>query len=82
MTNLRTLQASDFVADEETGGLRLDRKALGKFFRAYETHLNKEFMDKSTGNTITLRKAFRQQAERLANHLTKGATYTPFLAEW
>lgn len=82
LTNLRTLQASDFIADEETGGLRLDRKALGKFFRAYEAHLNKEFTDKSTGITMTLRKVFRQQAERLANHLTKGATYTPFLAEW
>jgi CRISPR-associated protein Cas1 len=82
LTNLRTLQASDFIVDEETGGLRLDRKALGKFFRAYEAHLNKEFTDKSTGMTMTLRKAFRQQAERLANYLTKGETYTPFLAEW
>lgn len=82
LTNLRTLQASDFVTDEETGGLRLDRKALGKFFRAYEAHLNKEFTDKNTGITMSLRKAFRQQAERLANHLTKGETYIPFLAEW
>lgn len=82
LANLRTLQAGDFVTDEESGGLRLDRKALGKFFRAYETHLNKEFPDKATGATMTLRKAFRQQAERLANHLTKGESYTPFLAEW
>lgn len=82
LTNLRTLQASDFVADPETGGLRLDRKALGKFFRAYEEHLNKEFTDKNSGTTTTLRKMFRRQAERLANHLTKGETYSPFLAEW
>jgi CRISPR-associated protein Cas1 len=82
LANLRTLQVSDFVTDEESGGLRLDRKALGKFFRAYEAHLNKEFTDKTTGATTTLRKAFLQQAERLANHLTKGESYTPFLAEW
>ncbi|MBI3303616.1 MAG: CRISPR-associated endonuclease Cas1 [Deltaproteobacteria bacterium] len=82
LANLRTLQASDFVTDEESGGLRLDRKALGKFFRAYEAHLNKEFTDKATGGTTTLRKAFRQQAERLAAHLTRGESYTPFLAEW
>lgn len=82
LTNLRTLQASDFVTDEESGGLRLERKSLGKFFRAYEAHLNKEFTDKLTGTTITLRKAFRQQAERLATHLTRGEAYTPFLAEW
>jgi CRISPR-associated protein Cas1 len=82
LANLRTLQASDFVTDEESGGLRLDRKALGKFFRAYEVHLNKEFADKATGTTMTLRKTFRQQAERLAAHLAKGESYTPFLAEW
>lgn len=82
LANLRTLQASDFVTDDENHGLRLDRKALGKFFRAYEAHLNKELTDKTTGGTMTLRKAFRQQAERLAAHLTKGESYTPFLMEW
>ncbi|HXG22458.1 MAG TPA: CRISPR-associated endonuclease Cas1 [Methylomirabilota bacterium] len=82
LVNLRTLQASDFVIDEESGGLRLDRKALGKFFRAYEGHLNREISDKKTGATLTLRKAFQQQAERLAAQLTKGEAYVPFLAEW
>ena len=82
LANLRTLQPSDFVADEESGGLRLDRKALGKFFRAYESHLNKEFTDKAAGTVTTLRKAFRQQAERLAAYLTRGESYTPFSAEW
>jgi CRISPR-associated protein Cas1 len=28
LANLRTLQAHDFVVDEESGGLRLDRKAF------------------------------------------------------
>lgn len=82
LVNLRTLQASDFVQDEESGGLRLDRKALGKFFRAYEGHLNKEVTDKMSGAAISLRKAFRRQAERLAAHLTRGEPYTPFLTEW
>lgn len=82
LANLRTLQANDFVVDEESSGLRLDRKAIGKFFRAYEGHLNKEVSDKTTGAAISLRQAFRRQAERLANHLTKGETYVPFLAEW
>src|SRR5262249_50396885 len=82
LVNLRTLQASDFSADEESGGLRLDRKALGKFFRAYESHLNKEFTDTTTNTALTLRKAFRRQAERLAAHVTKGELYAPFLAEW
>jgi CRISPR-associated protein Cas1 len=82
LVNLRTLQASDFIVDAENGGLRLDRKALGKFFRAYEGHLNKEVCEKKTGTTLTLRKAFRRQAERLAAQLVKGETYVPFLAEW
>lgn len=81
LANLRTLQASDFVADEENGGLRLDRKALGKFFRAYEAHLSKEFTDKPTGVATSLRKAFRRQAERLAASITRGEPYTPFVAE-
>jgi CRISPR-associated protein Cas1 len=82
LANLRTLQASDFVVDEESGGLRLDRKSIGKFFRAYDGHLNKEVSDKMTGVAISLRKAFRRQAEHLAAHLTRGETYVPFLAEW
>jgi hypothetical protein len=55
---------------------------LGKFFRAYEAHLNKDLIDKTTGASTTLRKAFRQQAERLAAHVTKGERYSPFLTEW
>jgi CRISPR-associated protein Cas1 len=82
LANLRTLQVSDFVPDEEQGGLRLDRKALGKFFRAYEAHLNKEFADKTTGGATSLRKAFRRQAERLAAFVTRGEPYTPFVVEW
>jgi CRISPR-associated protein Cas1 len=82
LANLRAVQASDFVVDEESGGLRLDRKALGRFFRAYEAHLNKEFADKTTGMATSLRKAFRRQAERLAVSLTRGEPYAPFVAEW
>lgn len=72
LTNLHTLQARDFVPNEERGGLRLERQALGKFFRAYETHLNREFTEKTTDATITLCKTFRRQAERLARHLMQG----------
>ena len=82
LTNLRTLQKEDFVPDEESGGLRLKREALGKFFRAYEEHLNRGFKDKASGETTTLRKSFRRQAERLAHHLTQGEPYAPFNLEW
>lgn len=63
LTNLRPLQAHDFIPNEERGGLRLERKAMGEFFRAYETHLNRKFIEKTTGVTTTLRKTFRGQAE-------------------
>ncbi|MCS6927553.1 MAG: CRISPR-associated endonuclease Cas1 [Candidatus Binatia bacterium] len=82
LANLRTLQAGDFVVDEDSGGLRLERHALGKFFRAYEAHLNKEFSEKTTGGPTSLRKIFRRQAERLAASVTRGEPYTPFVAEW
>lgn len=82
LTNLRTLQKEDFVPDEESGGLRLRREALAKFFRAYEGHLNREFKDEVSGETTTLRKSFRRQAERLAGHLTRGESYVPFVVEW
>ncbi|RMD60613.1 CRISPR-associated endonuclease Cas1, partial [Candidatus Parcubacteria bacterium] len=56
LANLRVMQQDDFVTDEERGGLRLRRQALGKFFRAYEEHLNHEFTDRLSGETTTLRK--------------------------
>jgi len=82
LTNLRVLQQEDFVVDTDSGGLRLQRQALGKFFRAYEEHLNREFIDKGCGETTTLRKSFRRQAERLAAHLTRGEPYAPLLVTW
>jgi CRISPR-associated protein Cas1 len=82
LTNLRVLQAEDFVLDAESGGLRLLRPALGKFFRAYEEHVNQEFSDKVSGETTTLRKSLRRQAERLAGHLTRGENYTPLYVTW
>jgi CRISPR-associated protein Cas1 len=82
LTNLRVLQAEDFVPDAESGGLHLQRQALGRFFRAYEAHLNREFTDKGSGETTTLRKSLRRQAERLAAHLTRGASYAPLLVTW
>lgn len=82
LTNLRVLQAEDFVQDAESGGLRLQRPALGKFFRAYEEHMNQEFSDKVSGETATLRKSLRRQAERLAGHLTRGEYYTPLHVTW
>lgn len=82
LTNLRVLQQEDFVVDKDSGGLRLQRQALGKFFRAYEEHLNREFVDKSCGETTTLRKSFRRQAERLAAHMTRGELYASLLVTW
>jgi CRISP-associated protein Cas1 len=81
-TNLRILQQEDFVLDEESGGLRLQRQAVGKFFRAYEEHLNREFTDKISGKTTTLRKGLRHQAECLAAHLTRGENYIPLVVSW
>jgi CRISPR-associated protein Cas1 len=82
LTNLRVLQQEDFVPAEEGDGLRLHRQALGKFFRAYEEHLNNAFTDKASGETITLRKSFRRQAEALAAHITRDASYAPLLVSW
>ena len=82
LTNLRVLQAEDFVLDAESGGLRLQRPALGKFFRAYEEHMNQAFPDKVSGETATLRKSLRRQAERLAGHLTRGESYMPLHVTW
>ena len=82
LVNRRTLKQADFVPHEESGGLRLNRAALAKFFRAYEAHLNRDFTDPVSGRTTTLRKSFRRQAERLAAHLTRGDAYVPLLMTW
>jgi hypothetical protein len=44
--------------------------------------LNHEFTDKASGETTTLRKSFRRQAERLAAHLTREASYTSLQVSW
>jgi CRISPR-associated protein Cas1 len=82
LTNLRVLQQEDFLQAEDREGLRLQRQALGKFFRAYEEHLNRKFTDKESGETTTLRKCLRRQAERLAAHLTREASYAPLQVSW
>ena len=82
LVNRRTLKQGDFVRHEESGGLRLNREALAKFFRAYEAHLNRDFTDPVSGQATTLRKSFRRQAERLAAHLTRGEAYVPLLMAW
>lgn len=82
LVNRRTLKEGDFVTHEESGGLRLKRAALKKFFLGYESHLNREFQDSVSDRATTLRKSFRRQAERLAAHLTRGEAYSPLLMTW
>lgn len=77
-----TSKQADFVPHEESGGLRLTRQALAKFFRAYEAHLNRDLTNPVSGQTTTLRKSFRRQAERLAAHLTRGDACAPLLVTW
>jgi len=82
LTNLEALRKDDFINDEETGGLKLKRDPLVKFFRAYEEHLNRKFKNSVSGDNTTLRKSLQRQAERLASNLTQGEPYTPFTLEW
>jgi hypothetical protein len=65
----------DFVPAAE-GGLYLGQEGKRRYFAEYAQELSAPFAYQ--GGTITFRQVFRQQAERLAAHLTRGEPYESF----
>ncbi len=81
LINNRVFTLEDFYRNPKGDGVYLMREALKRYFAQYEKYLNREFNYPETGQTSTLRKCFRLQAEKLANHIKGIKAYTTFNLE-
>ena len=81
LVNNRMLNKDDFYQNQKDGSMYLKREAMKKYFGEYEKYLSREFAHSDTKENTTLRKCFRIQAERLANVIKNGETYSPFKLE-
>jgi CRISPR-associated protein Cas1 len=81
LINNRVFNIEDFYRNPKGDGVYLMREALKRYFAQYEKYLNREFTHPETGTKSTLRKCFRLQAEKLANHIKGGKAYTTFNLE-
>lgn len=73
--NLGTLGADDFTTSS-TAGVLLDREPMKRYLAAYEGELTRELA--VDGETTSLRRLFRRQAQRLARTVQQGEPYEPF----
>lgn len=80
LVNNRVFGQEDFYSNPNEG-VYLRRDALKRYFVEYEGMLNREFVRQETGETTTLRKCFRYQAEKLAATIQNITPYIPFLQE-
>lgn len=78
LVNKGILRTEDFSKDIQSGGLYLKRDGMRTYFEYYEKFLNQEFSHYQTDESVTFRKCFRIQAEKLAKAITKRAEYQPF----
>ena len=77
LVNLEILKAGDFSHSAETG-VRLSDKARKRFFQEYERLVTAEFAHRHTGERVTLRRAWHEQAGVLRRTIVHGTPYQPF----
>ena len=78
LVNNRIVQSGDFHTNPKGGGVYFNRDAMKRYFTEYEKTLNAEFAHPRTGETTTLRKCFRIQAQRLSATIQNDVEYTPY----
>jgi CRISPR-associated protein Cas1 len=81
LVNNRMVKQDDFFKNPQDGTVYLKREALKRYFTEYEKFLNHEFKHPETGETATLRKCFKIQAEKLAGFIRGTKVYAPFRLE-
>ena len=79
LINNRILSCDHFHAHSTGKGVYLTREGMKKFFSEYERSLTKEFSHPVSGETVTLRRCFRLQAEMMARCVREGTEYLPLL---
>ena len=81
LINNRVFKEEDFYTNPRGEGMYLTKEALKEYIGHYERFINREFTHPETRENTTLRKCFRIQAEKLANHIRSNGTYTTFTLE-
>lgn len=79
LINNRILSGDHFHSHSTGEGVYLTREGMKKFFIEYERFLTKEFSHPVSGETVTLRRCFRLQAEMMARCVRQGEEYLPLL---
>jgi CRISPR-associated protein Cas1 len=79
LINNRILSGDHFHSHSTGEGVYLTREGMKKFFIEYERFLTKEFSHPASGETVTLRRCFRLQAEMMARCIREGEEYLPLL---
>jgi CRISPR-associated protein Cas1 len=79
MINNRILSDDHFHSHSTGEGVYLTREGMKKFFGEYERFLTREFRHPVSGETVTLRRCFRLQAEMMARCVREGKEYFPLL---
>lgn len=80
LVNNRMISGEDFLESEE-GGFFLKPEALKRYFEEYEKRMNEIFQDPSTGEKLSYRSLFRQQAYKLSKTIQTGIPYKPYRIE-
>ncbi len=78
LVNNRVFSRDDFRTNPRGGAVYFKREPLKRYFVAYESMLNNEFMLPATGARTTLRKSFHRQAELMAATIRDDVPYEPF----
>jgi len=79
LINNRILFCDHFHSHSTGKGVYLTREGMKKFFSEYERFLTQEFRHPISGETVTLRRCFRLQAEMMARCVREGTEYLPLL---
>ena len=79
LINNRILSCDHFHSHSTGKGVYLTREGMKKFFSEYERFLTQEFRHPVSGETVTLRRCFRLQAEMMARCVREGTEYLPLL---
>jgi len=80
LINNRILSRDHFHSHSTGKGVYLTREGMKKFFSEYEKFLTRELRHPVSGETVTLRRCFRLQAEMMARCVRRqGEEYRPLL---
>lgn len=80
LINNHIISSEDFIVDEE-GGFFLKSNSLKRYFEQYDKRMNEIFQDRFTGDKVSFRSLFRQQAYKMSKTIMAREPYKPYRME-